>query len=77
MKENTMLNRRITVIDALRGFALLGVLLVHMSQHYSYASADLLLRTSRSWQDGTKEPTGLYGQCCLASLSTSLLFCSA
>ena len=40
MKENTMLNRRITVIDALRGFALLGVLLVHMSQHYSYASAD-------------------------------------
>ena len=40
MKENTILNRRITVIDALRGFALLGVLLVHMSQHYSYGSAE-------------------------------------
>ncbi|MBR4995993.1 MAG: DUF418 domain-containing protein [Alistipes sp.] len=26
---------RITVIDALRGFALLGVVLVHMNQHYS------------------------------------------
>lgn len=25
---------RITVIDALRGFALLGVVLVHMTQHY-------------------------------------------
>lgn len=40
MKESTILNRRITVIDALRGFALLGVLLVHMSQHYSYGSAE-------------------------------------
>ena len=40
MKENTTLNRRITVIDALRGFALLGVLLVHMNQHYSYGSAE-------------------------------------
>ncbi len=29
---------RITVIDALRGFALLGVVLVHMNQHYSYFS---------------------------------------
>lgn len=38
MKENTTLNRRITVIDALRGFALLGVILVHMNQHYSYFS---------------------------------------
>lgn len=28
-------NDRITVIDALRGFALLGVVLVHMQQHYS------------------------------------------
>lgn len=36
--ENTTLNRRITVIDALRGFALLGVILVHMNQHYSYFS---------------------------------------
>ena len=38
MKDTTTLNRRITVIDALRGFALLGVVLVHMNQHYSYYS---------------------------------------
>lgn len=36
MKDTTILNGRITVIDALRGFALLGVVLVHMQQHYSY-----------------------------------------
>lgn len=41
MEENRMeqdkivKNDRITVIDALRGFALLGVVLVHMQQHYS------------------------------------------
>ena len=29
---------RITVIDALRGFALLGVVLVHMTQHYGIFS---------------------------------------
>lgn len=38
MKTPVTLNRRITVIDALRGFALLGVVLVHMNQHYSYFS---------------------------------------
>lgn len=32
--------QRITVIDALRGFALLGVILIHMSQHYSNFSPD-------------------------------------
>ena len=55
MKENTMLNRRITVIDALRGFALLGVLLVHMSQHYSYASAEpyeFQERLLSGWNEG-------------------------
>lgn len=31
-------NNRITIIDALRGFALLGVVLVHMQQHYSIFS---------------------------------------
>lgn len=30
--------RRITVIDALRGFALLGVILIHMMQHYGIFS---------------------------------------
>lgn len=29
---------RITVLDALRGFALLGVILMHMLQHYSISS---------------------------------------
>lgn len=32
---NSAPSSRITVIDALRGFALLGVVLVHMQQHYS------------------------------------------
>lgn len=36
MIQNSIIkNNRITVIDALRGFALLGVILVHMQQHYS------------------------------------------
>lgn len=38
MSENVKIqtqNTRIKVIDALRGFALLGVVLVHMQQHYS------------------------------------------
>ena len=36
MIQNSVIkNNRITVIDALRGFALLGVILVHMQQHYS------------------------------------------
>jgi len=38
MTENILSKPRITVIDALRGFALLGVVLVHMNQHYSYYS---------------------------------------
>lgn len=38
MTENILSKPRITVIDALRGFALLGVVLVHMNQHYSYRS---------------------------------------
>lgn len=38
MKDNILSKTRITVIDALRGFALLGVILVHMNQHYSYYS---------------------------------------
>lgn len=36
--------RRMTVIDALRGFALLGVILTHMWQHYSIPSWGLSLR---------------------------------
>ena len=36
--KQTTTDGRINVIDALRGFALLGVLLVHMQQHYSYFS---------------------------------------
>lgn len=41
MEQKTPLTtplRRITVIDALRGFALLGVILVHMNQHYGIFS---------------------------------------
>ena len=34
-QDQTVKDTRITVIDALRGFALLGVVLVHMQQHYS------------------------------------------
>lgn len=34
-KPKLLTQGRITVIDALRGFALLGVVLVHMNQHYS------------------------------------------
>ena len=34
-RNQTVKDNRITVIDALRGFALLGVVLVHMQQHYS------------------------------------------
>lgn len=34
-KQKLLTQNRITVIDALRGFALLGVVLVHMNQHYS------------------------------------------
>lgn len=37
MEQNKLLSvpkQRITVIDALRGFALLGVILIHMMQHY-------------------------------------------
>lgn len=37
-KNNSVSRPRITVIDALRGFALLGVILVHVQQHYSYYS---------------------------------------
>ncbi|MBQ6988952.1 MAG: DUF418 domain-containing protein [Alistipes sp.] len=33
--QKLLTQSRITVIDALRGFALLGVVLVHMNQHYS------------------------------------------
>ena len=35
-KSLSMTNNRITVIDALRGFALLGVLLTHMISHFGY-----------------------------------------
>ena len=42
MSQNTNLTPaqggRITVIDALRGFSLLGVILVHFQQHYSVHS---------------------------------------
>lgn len=38
--------QRITVIDALRGFALLGVILTHMWQHYSIYAWGLPPRTS-------------------------------
>ena len=34
-KQKLLTQNRITVIDALRGFALLGVVLVHMNQRYS------------------------------------------
>lgn len=46
---------RITVIDALRGFALLGVVLVHMQQHYSifnfgtFEPTEALFPTIDSW----------------------------
>lgn len=33
--SNSTTGNRITVIDALRGFALLGVILVHFQQRYS------------------------------------------
>ena len=33
---------RITVIDALRGFALLGVILMHMSQHFGIFSFSVM-----------------------------------
>lgn len=41
MEQNKILSTplsRITVLDALRGFALLGVILMHMLQHYGYFS---------------------------------------
>jgi uncharacterized protein len=41
MVENTSLSsplKRITVLDALRGFALLGVILIHMIQHFGIFS---------------------------------------
>ena len=33
---------RISVLDALRGFSLLGVILIHMQQHYSYFSFNIM-----------------------------------
>lgn len=45
-KTITTLLQRITVIDALRGFALLGVILTHMWQHYSIFSPDIEMRES-------------------------------
>lgn len=42
MEQNNSLStpkQRITVIDALRGFALLGVILIHMLQHYGIFSS--------------------------------------
>lgn len=38
MEQNKTSSSRITVIDALRGFALLGVILMHMSQHFGIFS---------------------------------------
>ena len=42
--------RRIEVIDALRGFALLGVLLTHMISHFGYYLFDEVERVP--WCDG-------------------------
>lgn len=44
MKENTIAtppSQRITVIDALRGFALLGVILMHMLDHFGFTTANI------------------------------------
>lgn len=38
LSSKTATNKRITVIDALRGFALLGVILMHMLQHFGIFS---------------------------------------
>ncbi|SFK80440.1 uncharacterized protein SAMN05216357_106107 [Porphyromonadaceae bacterium KH3CP3RA] len=44
MSENTIATppaQRITVIDALRGFALLGVILMHMLDHFGFTAANI------------------------------------
>ena len=38
----TLGQNRISVLDALRGFSLLGVILIHMQQHYSYFSFNMM-----------------------------------
>ncbi|MBO5498869.1 MAG: hypothetical protein J5990_05685 [Bacteroidales bacterium] len=43
---------RINVLDALRGFSLLGVILIHLQQHYSYFSFNPMLLM------GQPEPSG-------------------
>ncbi len=45
MEQNTSLSdpkHRITMIDALRGFSLLGILLIHMNQHYGIFSFGMM-----------------------------------
>lgn len=55
MKENktaTAPSQRMTVIDALRGFALLGVILMHMLDHFGYTSANMPGGSTPSMWDG-------------------------
>lgn len=40
--QTTRINKRITVIDALRGFALLGVILMHMLQRFGIYSGEVI-----------------------------------
>lgn len=50
MRENTIAlppSQRITVIDALRGFALLGVILMHMLDHFGYTSVSGVIFPSK------------------------------
>ena len=46
-----VLGQRITVIDALRGFALLGVILIHMLQHFGYSSDSIQASSDFSKSD--------------------------
>ncbi len=45
-------SQRITVIDALRGFALLGVILMHMLDHFGYTIGNIPGAASPSMWDG-------------------------
>ena len=39
-------HKRINVIDALRGFSLLGVILIHMMQNFGYLSGNIIEEAS-------------------------------
>lgn len=44
-KINPVSMQRITVIDALRGFALLGVILMHMLDHFGYSDSNMTVQS--------------------------------